>query len=55
MNARLDIEDIRGAAERAAGRIAGTVVHTPLRFYAALSERVGANIRLKLERARESE
>ena len=49
MNARLEIEDIAGAAERAAQRISGTVVHTPLKHYPALSRRTGANIQLKLE------
>jgi threonine dehydratase len=46
---RLDPETIAGAALSAAERIAGTVVRTPLRPYRLLSERVGANIQLKLE------
>ncbi len=49
MTDRLRVADVDAAAHRAAERLAGIVVHTPVRPYAALSERIGANIQLKLE------
>lgn len=49
MTGKLRVADVDAAARRAAERLAGIVVHTPLQPYEALSERVGANIQLKLE------
>ena len=49
MTDKIRVADVDAAARRAAERLAGVAVHTPLEPYLALSERVGANIMLKLE------
>ena len=45
----LSVNDIDAAAGRAAGRLEGKVVNTPVVRYEQLSEVIGADVRLKLE------
>ncbi len=49
MQAYCDFRDVNSAAQRAARRLHGLVVRTPVRSYDALGRKVGAEVLLKLE------